>query len=77
MNSFYATLDKKFEKFRVYNVHNMADEFMVVSGMPEDIGEDHVSEIAAMALDLLAGAVVFQIPNKPNKKIQIRMGFHR
>ena len=40
-------------------------------------GEEHVSEIAAMALDLLAGSVVFHIPHKPNKRIQIRMGFHR
>ena len=74
----------------------MADEFMIVSGMPEIIGqchascneystdqdlwllgENHVSEIAEMALDLLAGSVVFQVPNKPNKNINLRMGFHR
>ena len=30
-----------------------------------------------MALDLLAGSVVFQIPHKPNAKLNIRMGFHR
>ena len=40
-------------------------------------GEDHVSEIAAMSLDLLAGSVVFRVPNKPNKSINLRMGFHR
>ena len=92
MNIFYGTLDIRFGKFRVYNVHSMSDEFMVVSGMPQEIGlksmlwivldqffpgEEHVSEIAAMALDLLAGSVVFQIPHKPKKRIQIRMGFHR
>ena len=33
----------------------MKDEFMIVSGMPERIGDRHVSEIASMALDLLAG----------------------
>ena len=38
MNVFYGALDMRFAKFRVYNVHNMADEFMVVSGMPEKIG---------------------------------------
>ena len=92
MNIFYGTLDIRFGKFRVYNVHSMSDEFMVVSGMPQEIGlksmlwvvldqfspgEEHVSEIAVMALDLLAGSVVFQVPQKPNKRIQIRMGFHR
>ena len=36
-----------------------------------------MSEIADMALDLLAGSVVFQVPNKSNKNINLRMGFHR
>ena len=36
----------------------------------------HASEIAAMALDLLAGSVVFQIPHKPNSRLQMRMGIH-
>ena len=36
-----------------------------------------MSEIAAMSLDLLAGSVVFRVPNKPNKSINLRMGFHR
>ena len=40
---------------QVYNVHTMKDEFMIVSGMPERNGDRHVSEIASMALDLLAG----------------------
>ena len=40
-------------------------------------GDNHVTEIASMALDLLAGSVVFQIPHKPNAKLNIRMGFHR
>ena len=82
----------------------MADEFMIVSGIPQFIGkeactcyplvdtlkislnhlrnnsligDEHVTEIAAMALDLLAGSVVFQVPHKPNKKINLRRGFHR
>lgn len=39
--------------------------------------ERHVSEIASMALDLLAGSVVFQIPHRPNSRLNIRMGVHR
>ena len=39
MNLFYATLDTRISKFKVYNVHTMADEFMVVSGMPNKIGK--------------------------------------
>ena len=77
MNLFYTNLDTRFTKFEVYNVLTMADDFMVVSGMPQNIGDRHVTEIASMALDLLAGSVVFQIPHKPNAKLNIRMGFHR
>ena len=40
MNLFYATLDSRISKFKVYNVHTMGDEFMVVSGMPNRIGEN-------------------------------------
>ena len=29
-----------------------------------------------MALDLLAGCVVFQIPHRPNARLNIRMGVH-
>ena len=36
-----------------------------------------MTEIASMALDLLAGSVVFQIPHRPNARLNIRMGIHR
>ena len=39
MNLFYETFDNHISKFKVYNVHTMADEFMVVSGMPNRIGK--------------------------------------
>ena len=94
MNLFYTNLDTRFNKFNVYNVLTMSDDFMVVSGMPSSngdtqpssclmlvfilfSGDNHVTEIASMALDVLAGSVVFQIPHKPNTKLNIRMGFHR
>ena len=38
MNLFYTNLDTRFNKFNVYNVLTMADDFMVVSGMPNNIG---------------------------------------
>ena len=79
-------------KFQVYNVLTMSDEFMVVSGMPQTIGnftqsslgseivasgDQHVVEIASLALDLLASSVVFQIPHRPSAKLNIRMAIHR
>ena len=39
MNLFYDTFDNHISKFKVYNVHTMGDEFMVVSGIRNRIGE--------------------------------------
>ena len=39
MNLFYTNLDTRFTKFNVYNVLTMTDDFMVVSGMPNNIGK--------------------------------------
>ena len=43
MNLFYGNLDARFTKFHVYNVLTMADDFMVVSGMPQNIGEENIN----------------------------------
>ena len=40
-------------------------------------GDQHVVEVASMALDLLASSVVFQIPHRPSAKLNIRMAIHR
>ena len=39
-------------------------------------GDKHVTEIATMALDLLAGSVLFKIPHRPSETLQIRSGVH-
>jgi len=39
-------------------------------------GEKHVTEIATMALDLLAGSVVCRVPHRPDERLQIRSGVH-
>lgn len=36
------------------------------------LGNKHVSEIASMALDLLAGSKHFKIPHRKSEKLQIR-----
>ena len=45
INLFYANLDLTLTKFQVYNVLTMSDEFMVVSGMPKNIGNITQSEL--------------------------------
>lgn len=47
---------------------------MIVSGLPEKNGNNHANEIAKVALELLDGVNRFQIPHKPDEKLQIRIG---
>ncbi|CAH2224178.1 atrial natriuretic peptide receptor 1-like [Pelobates cultripes] len=49
---------------------------MVVSGVPKKNGITHASEIASMALDLVAVCKTFRIPHKPNTLLRIRAGIH-
>ena len=49
---------------------------MVVSGVPEENGDNHANEIAKMSLSLLAACKTFTIPHRPNTKLQIRIGIH-
>ena len=39
-------------------------------------GDKHISEIATMALDLLAASSAFQVPKRPGERLQIRSGAH-
>jgi len=49
---------------------------MVVSGLPVRNGNIHSSEIAGMALALLASIQTFKVKHKPEKKLQLRIGIH-
>lgn len=49
---------------------------MVVSGVPQENGILHASEIASMALDLVGVCRTFRIPHKPSMQLQIRAGIH-
>ena len=49
---------------------------MVVSGVPKENGLSHVSEIASMALDLVASCKKFKIPHRQDQTLQIRAGIH-
>ncbi|KAJ4430762.1 hypothetical protein ANN_19353 [Periplaneta americana] len=82
LNSIYKMFDARIECYDVYKVETIGDSYMVASGLPvkngelKKTGEKHVTEIATMALDLLAGSVVFKIPHRPNERLQIRSGVH-
>ncbi|KAK0174544.1 hypothetical protein PV327_010304 [Microctonus hyperodae] len=76
LNSIYKLFDARIECYDVYKVETIGDSYMVASGLPVRNGDKHVSEIATMALDLLAASSVFQIPKRPGERLQIRSGAH-
>ncbi|XP_034249065.1 receptor-type guanylate cyclase gcy-3 isoform X2 [Thrips palmi] len=76
LNSIYRLFDARIECYDVYKVETIGDSYMVASGLPVKNGDKHISEIATMALDLLAGSVKCRIPHRPHDKLQIRSGVH-
>ncbi|XP_054287526.1 uncharacterized protein LOC129003258 [Macrosteles quadrilineatus] len=76
LNSIYNMFDERIECYDVYKVETIGDSYMVASGLPVKNGKRHVSEIATMALDLLAGSLHFPVPHRPAEHLQIRSGIH-
>lgn len=76
LNSLYNMYDVCLDRYDVYKVETIGDAYMVVSGVPVSNGDDHVSEIALMSLDLMERSKAFLIPHLPDEGLKMRMGFH-
>ncbi|GJQ80048.1 hypothetical protein Trydic_g19336 [Trypoxylus dichotomus] len=76
LNKIYKLFDARIECYDVYKVETIGDSYMVASGLPVPNGNKHISEIASMALDLLAGTSQFKIPHRKTERLQIRSGIH-
>uniref|UniRef100_T1IIM5 guanylate cyclase n=1 Tax=Strigamia maritima TaxID=126957 RepID=T1IIM5_STRMM len=77
LNGLYMCFDTIIENFDVYKVETVRDEYMVVSGLPVRNGYMHASEIAMLALNLMAAIVDFDARyTSVNRLLMLRIGMH-
>lgn len=76
LNCLYTCFDKVLDLYDVYKVETIGDAYMVISGLPNRNGILHAGEIASMALELMAAAAAFKIPNLLGDKLLLRAGMH-
>ena len=76
LNALYTFFDGILDRYDVYKVETIGDAYMVSSGLPVRNGNKHVREIALMALDILQGIGKFEVPNRPEQTVQVRIGIN-
>ncbi|KAH3838475.1 hypothetical protein DPMN_111885 [Dreissena polymorpha] len=59
-----------------FRVETIGDAYMVVSGLPERNGIEHVRQIARMSLTILRNVRQFVISHMPQTSLKARIGLH-
>ncbi|CAD5233094.1 unnamed protein product [Bursaphelenchus xylophilus] len=76
LNQVYTMTDDIIDQHDVYKVETIGDGLHCVSGIPTRNENNHVREIADMALALQKSVKLLYLPHLPNEKIQMRFGIH-
>ncbi|KHJ95695.1 adenylate/guanylate cyclase catalytic domain protein [Oesophagostomum dentatum] len=76
LNSVYSGFDEVINRHDGYKVETIGDAYMVVSGIPEENGKRHISNIADISLDIMEFLVTYRIPHRKSDRLAIRIGFH-
>jgi len=71
-----SAFDEGIKKFRVYKVETIGDSYVVTSGLPQRIGDQHAQEMAGMALHLLSISKRFSLPGHSSECLPLRIGIN-
>uniref|UniRef100_A0AC35TYC1 Guanylate cyclase n=1 Tax=Rhabditophanes sp. KR3021 TaxID=114890 RepID=A0AC35TYC1_9BILA len=76
LNCLYTVFDEIIGNHTAYKVETIGDAYLVVSGAPVRIGDQHAKEIADMSLEIVAKLADFKIEHLPYEKVLVRVGLH-
>ncbi|XP_022808402.1 adenylate cyclase, germination specific-like [Stylophora pistillata] len=76
LNQLYGIFDNHIDKYDVYKVETIGDAYMVVSGLPEKNGHNHVTEVALMALHLVELMKSVHFGSDDGRDLSVRIGIH-
>ncbi|CAI5451736.1 unnamed protein product [Caenorhabditis angaria] len=76
LNELYSIFDNIIEQHDVYKVETIGDGYLCVSGLPHRNGNEHIRNIARMALGFLSSLEFFRISHLPSERINLRIGIN-
>ncbi len=68
LNGMYTGFDERIKEHKSYKVETIGDAYMVVSGIPEENGKEHVRNIANIALSMRQFLTIFEVSNAPHSQ---------
>ncbi|CAD5235065.1 unnamed protein product [Bursaphelenchus xylophilus] len=76
LNGMFTAFDNVIGQQKCYKVETIGDAYMVASGVPEKLRNEHVKEIAYTALKQRQFLFGYEIPHRPGQRLHCRWGFN-